>query len=621
MSSDAFSLERFEFLAYGRRHEEAAAELFKLLAHLDLYTGSFGQLGTQPSSDLAADRVDAHFASRIASAVAALFADPKFQLSEQGFMRFIAVQQLLALIFGASPFGTADHVIGLLNADRSETGQSFRLSPGDLLKFSLLYSPDSHIALEPELLWAFNKRLAAGLFTALLSSRLVATRSAHAKREALLGWLPERLDELTLDELPVDILHLVWMRCSYATRPDKHRIKAAINRLARAKLLSIGLTDLESRPAEGRVKPVALCIVESFTSGHSVYRTHSVSLEALKSSYRVVGVSLGGRSDETSRKAFDEVHLIPPDLSWRDATARVRAIAAEVRPDLVYYVSVGMRLETIFLANLRLAPIQMAGLGHSATTASSVIDYFLVEEDYIGDPQCFTERVVALPRDSSPYRAPTHRVAPPARRSEDPVRIAVVAAAMKFNPGFLTALRRIGEQAKAPVKFHFFPGAARGLMKIYLQNVVEGFLGERAVVFPELHYKTYIEQLNQCSMFMSPFPFGNMNGVVDAVLQGLPGVCWSGAEVHSRIDEGLFKRLGLPAWLVTRTEDEYVAAGIRLADDVVERERISRELLERDPGRTLFDGNPARFVQAVQWLQRMHGRHGDAKLLVPAHSG
>ena len=53
-----------------------------------------------------------------------------------------------------------------------------------------------------------------------------------------------------------------------------------------------------------------------------------------------------------------------------------------------------------------------------------------------------------------------------------------------------------------------------------------------------------MEKMNQCDMFITPFPYGNMNGISDAVTCGLVGVCKSGAHVHEHIDVGLFQRLG-----------------------------------------------------------------------------
>ena len=605
--SDAFSLDRFEALAYARRHEEAARELLKLLVYLNATHGHLAGLGQTPSGDSNTDERDVYFASRIASAVAALFSDPDFRLSETGFLRFIPLQRLFTKVFGASAFATGDYIINLFN--KSGTPEHVVLDDKDLLKFCLLYSLDSNIQFDLDSLWKKNRRLASGLFLALLSSDLVATGPAHEKREVLLGWMPSRLAEVALDDLPLEILHDVWMYCSYAGRRDKHEIKRALNRKMREKLLASGIHDVVQEGRPKREKPIALCIVEWFQSNHSVYRVLSLSLEALKARYRVVGISLRGETDDASAKAFDELHVVSTK-PVPDMIAEVREIAHAIQPDLAYFLSVGMFPETIFLANLRLAPIQMVGIGHSASTFSDCMDYFLVEEDYIGDPACFSERVVALPKESSPYRPPFNApvITPAIRKESQPVRIAVPASLMKFNPRFLNAVQRVLNEARVAVEFHFFPLGAVGLSKIYLQNVIRRFVGNAGRVYPHAPYGAYLEQLNCCHMFINPFPFGNMNGIVDAVRLGLAGVCWTGPEVHSHIDEGMFRRLKLPEWLITESVDEYVRAAIRLAENFEERLEISRQLQQRNPDSVLFEGDPRIFADTVEWLDRNHGQ-------------
>lgn len=618
---DKFSLERLESLAYSRRHEGAATEVMRLLAHLNNSHGGLGQIGNMPSGHLPAEQRDAHFASRIACAVAALFSDPDFQLSNLGFQRLIPLQRWLSMLFGASPLGNADHIIQLFNQEHDPKREKLTLKPRDFLRFCLLYGLDSTFPVQPELLWQRDKRLAAALFLALLSSRIVVTEQALAKKEQLLKWLPPKMRELSLDDFPVDILHDVWMHCSYALSRDKHGIKRAVNELVRAKLLSLGFGDLDAGPPPARDKPVLLCVLEWFYSTHSIYRTHSVSMESLKSRYRLIAVSLRGASDEISRKVFDEVHTLERSENLGDTLKKVSELAKTLRPDLVYYPSVGMFLDTVFLVNLRLAPIQMVALGHPATTHSACVDYVLVEEDYVGDPDCFSEQLVALPREAIPYRPPANcpKIAPQIRSAPDPVRIAVAATSMKINPAFLKALRAVAERSKARVEFQFFSSAAIGLTKVYLQNLIHQVLPDWAVVYPHLSYERYLEQINRCDMFLNPFPFGNTNGIVDTVRQGLPGVCLTGPEVHSHIDEGLFRRLGLPEWLITRTADDYVKAAVRLAENSAEREALSRQLLETDPDTVLFRGKPELFLHAVSWLHQNHAEHKakGAKLLEP----
>ena len=96
-------------------------------------------------------------------------------------------------------------------------------------------------------------------------------------------------------------------------------------------------------------------------------------------------------------------------------------------------------------------------------------------------------------------------------------------------------------------------------------------------------------------MFINPFPFGNTNGIIDTVSAGLVGVCKSGPEVHEHIDQGLFERLGFPAWLVAGTVDEYVEATVRLAQDHETRTALRRSLTGPDKVQVLFQGRPEIF--------------------------
>jgi len=615
--SHKFELAKFEHLVYTRQHEAAVAELFALLAFLDRSQGSLGEVGQHPSGNARGDIVDSYVATRIAAAVAALFADTGFQLTNPGFERIIPLQRWLTILFGASPLLNADHVIRQLNQRGYNERDQITLKDGDLLKFALLYSLDSAIPLQADAFWAKDRKLTASLFIALLASRIAGTREAMAKKEQLLAWLPTRLRELSLDDFPGSVLHDVWMHCSYAHARNKHDIKRAINELIRERILAQGFTDVtQSGLDPGSIgrgpggKPVLLCIMEWFYSNHSIYRTHSVSMQALREKYHLVGISMREASDETSRRVFDEVHVLSRSQPVFDTMRQIRQLVGEKKPAIVYYPSAGMFLETVFLVNLRLAPIQIVALGHPATTHSRCIDYVVVEEDYVGDKDCFSEKLVAVPKESIPYRPPANcpKIPPQIREAPDPVRIVVAATVMKINHAFLYTLRRIAETAKTAVEFHFLSGQAVGLSKVYLQNLIKQVLDPWAVVYPHLNYEPYLQQINRCDMFVNPFPFGNTNGIVDTVRQGLPGVCLTGAEVHTHIDEGLFRRLGLPEWLVAKNTDEYVNAAVRLIDNHQLRVSLSRDLLKRDPDAILFQGNPSLFTQAIAWLHENHHR-------------
>jgi predicted O-linked N-acetylglucosamine transferase (SPINDLY family) len=248
----------------------------------------------------------------------------------------------------------------------------------------------------------------------------------------------------------------------------------------------------------------------------------------------------------------------------------------------------------MWLTNLRIAPLQMIALGHPATTHSHAIDYVVVEEDYVGSDDCFSEKLLKLPKDGMPYRpsaaADGLKVIVQPKPKPDVVLIAMCATTMKINPRFLNTCARIVRESKVPVHFQFLIGHAMGLSFPNLQRVVHQFLGPHVTVFPHQHYTAYMDVIAGCDMFINPFPFGNTNGIIDTISAGLVGICKTGPEVHEHIDEGLFRRLGLPDWLITQTEDDYVKAAVRLANDHEERLKLRQQLSGADKVQVLFKG-------------------------------
>ena len=129
-------------------------------------------------------------------------------------------------------------------------------------------------------------------------------------------------------------------------------------------------------------------------------------------------------------------------------------------------------------------------------------------------------------------------------------------------------------------------------------RLIERYVGD-ATVYPHQPYADYMATLNRCDLFLSPFPFGNTNGIIDAFTAGLPGVCKTGLEVFEHIDEGLFRRVGLPDWTVARTHEDYVQAAVRLAGDYTERADLYRHLGTDAPLQRLFGGEPHALSDAL----------------------
>lgn len=609
-----FSLERFECLVHGRQHEASAQALMALLQDLDANYGRTGHtFSARPDRSLSAVDADSQVWVRIASAISCLFGDRDFHFSPRGFGQLLTWHRWFASIFGATPFRHADHVIRAISLNGDADLATLKFAPHDLLKVAVLYSPESEVPLSLDILWQHDKTLAAGLCMALVSARFAGSPAAHQKREHILPWLARRLPEIdSLEQLPIGVMHDVYMHCSYADRADKHDVKRSINGLIQRFLQRDGprlalVPAAVPAPAPAVVRPgrpTMLVVVEWFTAGHSIYRTHSRTMEAAREQFEVVGVGVGHCVDDAGRSVFERFIELRAESNPLEQLRQIGQIAQHTGAQVLYMPSVGMFPLTMWLANLRFAPLQVMGLGHPATAHAGEIDLVVVEEDFVGDPACFSEQLLLLPADGMPYR-PLHIDAQSAqsaavRQGDGMVRIAVAATTMKLNPAFLAACARIAHTAVTPVHFEFLIGQAQGLISPQVQRVVRDVLGDLATVHAHQPYPAYMAVMARSDMFIDPFPFGNTNGIIDAVTAGLVGVCKTGPEVHEHIDQALFERLSFPAWLVASTVDGYVAAAVRLADGHPQRADLRARLAGADRAAKLFEGRAAVFGKLLR---------------------
>jgi len=548
-----------------------------------------------------------YLANLLATSITNLFIQPDFQLNQNDFYRLLLNHRNFAFIFGATAFKNADHILRALEFNK-HTAQKDKIDYAIFYKACLLYSLDSNFAFNFNETLKLDPRLAVSLGISLIASPVAASQEASYKRDIILQWLPYSMQMITdIRILPITRMHDAYMNCSYSDIRTKHALKKEINRLLKGHMETLLIRDpIPPTLPSKNDKPVIFVILEWFTENHSIFRTHSRSIVSLKESFKVIGIGYPKFTDKVTQKIFDAFYELPSfDMDLNFAKEAVR-LANEHQPCAIYYPSMGMSLHTIYLSNLRLAKVQMIALGHPATTHCPSIDYVLVEEDYIGSTQCFEEKVVALPKDSLPYIPPNTSAyqlndQPKNIKKSGIVKVAIALSILKINFNFLILCKRIAEEAEFRVEFHFMMGSAIGFIYPYAKNMILDVLPD-AKVHPQLPYELYFSKIRECDLFINPFPFGNTNGLVDTVKAYLPGICFTGPEVHTHIDEGLFKRLGLPDWTITNTIDAYVEATLKLINDPALRQNLTDEIKRIDPDTILFSGDPKKFHDVVRNL-------------------
>lgn len=602
MSEQQPSVIRFEQAVNAKDHELACTELLSILNTLDHNFGGIQGIEIDIPSQLNLSTLDKekdiYFCTRMATAISTLFADKSLVISQSGMIQFLTSQRWLSLIFASSPYIHADHVLQVynLNPDKSPEA-TFLLEQNEsaLVKFCILYLPESEVVVDLDALWSLSPQLCTSLCYALQSPRFIGTQAAFSKRSAILQWFPQKLAEFgDLAQLPSNITHDVYMHCSYDIAENKHDVKRGVNSIIRQYLLKNNWQDRDVTNI-GKIngKPVMIVLLEHFHSAHSIYRTHSTSMIAAREHFYLIGFG-NQQVDQAGRDVFDEFHEFVQG-SIADKLHILKQECDKINPAVFYMPSIGMDLSTIFASNVRLAPIQAVALGHPATTHSDFIEYVVVEDDYVGSEKCFSEELIRLPKDALPYvpsaLAPTN-VEYKLRENPDMVNIGIASTTMKLNPYFLNVLKEIRNRAKVKVHFHFALGQSFGITHPYVERFIKSYLGNDATAHAHLPYMDYLRVLHHCDMMLNPFPFGNTNGIIDMVTLGLVGICKTGPEVHEHIDEGLFKRLGLPEWLITDTVDEYIERAVRLAENHQERLAIRRDIIENNKLQTLFSGDP-----------------------------
>ena len=596
------SVIRFEQEVAAKNYEAACVELLDILSKIDTNFGGIEGIEidypSQLNDELVQDKIK-HFCTRVAVAMSELFSDPKLDISEGGAQRFFTLQRWINMIFASSPFVNADHVLQTYNRNPDKTNLSdFHLdnARSSLIKFCIFYLPESNVNVNLDALWNLDPELCASLCFALQSPRFIGTEQSFSKRGTLLQWFPEKLATIeNLNNVPSAISHDVYMHCSYDIAENKHWVKKALNQVIRRHLLEGGWTDRDvTKLGERNGKPVMVVLLEHFHSSHSIYRTHSTSMIAARERFHLIGVG-NEAVDAAGQAVFDEFHLLKGDNIFSKLN-ELKEICEKNGAAVLYMPSIGMDLTTIFASNTRLAPVQVIALGHPATTHSDFIEYVIVEDDYVGSEKCFSEQLLRLPKDALPYvpsaLAPQH-VEYRLRENPEVVNIGIASTTMKLNPYFLAALKAIRDRANVKVHFHFALGQSSGVTHPYVERFIKSYLGNDATAHPHAPYDQYLRILHNCDMMVNPFPFGNTNGIIDMVTLGLVGICKTGAEVHEHIDEGLFKRLGLPEWLIANTVDEYVERAVRLAENHQERLALRRHIIENNGLQTLFTGDPS----------------------------
>lgn len=603
-------LRLFEADITRRRYKQAEECLFWLLSSCSVHAA-------QPNKVIPAnydEREVTYLATRIAAGVCQMFSDPAFGIEDADFYKYAIGHGSLKALLGVSGFGNADHVIQNL-LEPLEGEKAAVVSRPVFNKILALHGIHSEVKLPYEDYLPSHPRHILWMVLLAVATLFCVTEKENTARNQLIVSLMHKLDVTAFEPGMLGWLCIAWMHCSYATTPERNFFKKVLNRMLVHWMKGIGLAQQQAvKPQTRDGKPVLLVMNEYFKTGHAMYRCYAPTIDALRQHFFVVGLTDKGDCDAHSIKHFDEHRYLHWDGSIGESVKKAVAQIRQVRPHAIYYPSVGMHISAILLANLRLAPCQFMSLGHPASSHSTVMDYCLVENQFLADRNQFSEKLFILEDNAGGFVAHAHQP----KREEllrwkqpllpgEPVRIIITGSAMKINAEFIRLLADIDSRTRRAVEFHFIPNLNNLSLCLFRKKLAAVL--KQFVVHPSMGYADYLKTVARCQIHFSPFPFGSTNSLVDSMLLGLPLVVMRVTDSEQHVDAGIMDKLQIDALRPAATVEDYVTLACRLIDDDDERARITHLVEQKDIERIFFGSHQEAIEKSAQGLLELVKHH------------
>ncbi len=537
----------------------------------------FTRLGTELSAQ------NRRFVDHFAETLLFFFTKPDYVISQRFVRPFVFSNPLITNLVAISRFGNTDPQIEIL-LDQ----------PNSFVKILTLYSARNTVKVDRDWLFQRDPELASLWYAHYY-------HSAIPPRTRVL-WENVRDHQRRLDDRFVIDRNTGTAPTYLATYVDpqtERPVKEKMNELIRRKFEGLVI---RNNPKRSRIA----VMTDRWYPRSSVYRAFSAMLEALAGDYEMTLVHLGKPCGDLDTHLFrDVLHMqVAPDGSMDFSPV------AENDFQLVYFPHVGMSVESKYLSNLRIAPIQIMTYGHPVSTWGARIDYVIAgaeTEVLQRAPQNYSERLVVLPGAAATIAIPGYQ---PTRPEKTWKEIVITCAwnSAKCNYPMLRTLREILRRSKQHVIFQFLPevGALEMGNFILFRKDVEEILGADHARLLATSGQSYMRAQELGDFAIDSYPFGSATSIADALKVGKPVIAWKGTLCYNLAAARILCKVGLEE-LVATSEGEYIEVVCRLIEDETYRSSLSGRIRNLDLDGLINDRQePAHFRQAIDFLIENH---------------
>ena len=274
------------------------------------------------------------------------------------------------------------------------------------------------------------------------------------------------------------------------------------------------------------------------------------------------------------------------------------AKAAEViraqRLDILVYPDVGLEPVCYFMAFARLAPVQIAWLGHPDTTG--IVDYFLTSDsEEKGTDRYYSEKLIRMKGfgthfvrhvTNNPEGNDRNIVLETLKIPKVAHLYVVISHLSRLGPLFDTAIAKILQMDRTGYVVIADSGRQRkSLEQIFLARLAQqaGGVITRVVFFSSAGLAETRQLIRSASVVLDPFPSGGLVGSLQAISLGVPVVTLPTDRIAGRTTLGLYRIMDYtPSSLVVNSSSTFVSAALSIAHQPILRRTHVDSILEKN---------------------------------------
>lgn len=530
--------------------------------------------------------------NNIVSAIFTAIADPDFVIPLPKIPIFVGHGHLMTNLVALSDYETTENVL------RHVIPQ-----PDNIAKILFLYSVKNKIQLDSKAFFDWHPRVASLWY---LTYPLPTIGCVLPHYQANMRRHFEEIDERFS---PADHrASLLYFYCTYfagEARTDRG-VKEQINKACQEKLAPVQKS-ITCKPARDSIA----IVTSKWWPNTAVFKSCFPLIDRFRDRYRMTLIHTGqSEVSDMANEYFDKVEVVKFRRREGGAYELTTKNIMENDFQLAYFTDIGMTDESVWLSNLRLAPIQITGHGHPVSTFGSKIDYFVMgeETDKLEDlAKNYSEIPIVLPGLGCAPVWPMYK-RQNLTRDKEHVLANCVWGPDKYN---YTAIRMLQEIA-ARTKIHYNIFASRGVHRynafLPFEAEIKSLLPNVATVQSEKEYMAYMEESEYGDFAINSWPFGGYNTVVEALYLGKPVVTLEGDRFYNMAASALLRRVGLDN-LIATTAPEFIDLCVRMANDPDYLAEQKEKLAAVDLGEALFDTDePKYFEAAMEYVIDNHER-------------